>query len=89
MKLMMANAGTSQYDTWEEVPADKRAEVEGRWNAMSAEDQANLLNMGGATQITAGDVFQASFSLYDILWFLLAAITAYRLGSGTATESGD
>jgi hypothetical protein len=87
VKLRMANAGTHEYETWSEVPLDKRTEVEGRWNAMSPEVQA--LSMDGRRQITAGDIFQESFSPYDILWFLLAAVTAYRLGSGTGTESDD
>jgi hypothetical protein len=85
----MANAGTDQYESWAEVPPDKKTEVEGRWNAMPADLQSEMLASGADNQITAGDVFQNSFSPYDILWFLLAAFTAYRLGSGTGTESDD
>ena len=89
MKLMIANGGTGQYEAWSDVPADKKTEVESRWNAMPGELKSEMIASGADRQITAGDVFQESFSPYDILWFLLAAFTAYRLGSGTGTESDD
>lgn len=31
-------------------------------------------------------MFQQSFSPFDFLWFGLAALTAYRVGSGTANN---
>jgi hypothetical protein len=89
IKLMMANAGTEQYETWAAVPPDKKTEVEGRWNTMPDGLRSGILAPTASKQITAGDIFQESFSPYDILWFLLAAFTAYRLGSGTGTESDD
>lgn len=51
VKLMMANAGTDQYETWAEVPPDKKTEVEGRWNGMDPELKA--LSMDSKSQLTA------------------------------------
>jgi hypothetical protein len=89
VKLMMANAGTDEYETWDEVPADKKATIDARWAALPAEQQADFVHGLSKEQITAGEVFQESFSFFDILWFLLAALTAYRVGSGTASSDDD
>lgn len=81
---------------WETLPEDSPnsafydsevwAEAERRWNAKSAEEQAAEIlayesedvNLG----ILEGEMFKASFSLLDILFFLLACGTAFKVGSG-------
>jgi hypothetical protein len=87
LKLMMTRSSGTVYETWAEVPPNIKADAEARWNALTPEERTDMLKMlHGKGSITAFDVFQESFSPYDILWFLLAAGTAYRLGSGTGTE---
>jgi hypothetical protein len=92
MKLMIANEEREHweaYDSWDQVPADVRTKAEAEWGAKSPEEQKALLDgMNDLVRmhVSTNDMFAASFSFFDILWFLLAAGTAFRLGSGTATD---
>lgn len=65
---------------WKAVPAAERAK-------QMAELKANIdrvkAEFGGMARDRG---FASSFSPFDILWFLLAAITAFKLGSGMATS---
>ncbi|MDZ7617359.1 MAG: hypothetical protein U1E05_10155 [Patescibacteria group bacterium] len=67
---------------WESLSADARAaEMEAQTESMKSEiDQ----HAGAVRDMVAREGFKASFSAIDLLWFFLAAITAFKLGSGTA-----
>jgi hypothetical protein len=76
----------------EDYPRDVWADATKQWNATPAAEKAKKIaeekkqfeeikNMvGGAVRQHA---FKDSFSPFDALWFLLASLTAYRLGAGT------
>lgn len=67
-------------------------EAESRWNALPEEERANLKkahaeligmalgNMEGAESA----VFLSSFGVFDLLWFGLAAATAFKLGASVS-----
>lgn len=70
-------AAAQQWSTLDPSEQQKRL-------ATRNEELKNISQMlGGAMRESA---FTNSFGLFDILWFLLAAGTAYRLGSGTAGD---
>lgn len=87
-KLELVNLVNDEYADWSEVPAEEKQPIETRWKAMSEAEQQQFLNemSNRHAKITANELFQESFSPYDLLWFGLAALTAYRLGSGTAKD---
>jgi hypothetical protein len=78
-------------------PAEIWAEAKRRWQALSPEEQQRnrdtqqeeaqaalaLFN----TQIKQ-EIFKQSFSPWDLLWFGLAAWTAFKVGSGLAANEG-
>jgi hypothetical protein len=76
----------------EEYPRDVWAEATRQWNGLSADERARRIDdrkkdmnefknaLVGAVKQSA---FKDSFSPFDILWFLLAVLTSFRLGSGT------
>ena len=79
-------------------PPQIRAEATKRWNALSREDQKEAIAAQQKAMARAWEGFtkelrssvvreayKKSFSPLDGLWFLLAAITAYKVGSGTST----
>ncbi len=78
-----------------DFPADVQQEVVKRWTALSPAEQVQRIAdqkkqmeeihkmLSGAIQ---GMAFQHSFGPMDILFFLLAAFTAFKLGSGAAGD---
>ena len=77
-----------------DYPADVWAEASNRWGAMSVAErdsfkQERISQTQAKIEAFSGDLtweaFRASFGLFDVLWFILGAATAFRLGSG-ATE---
>ena len=84
----------------EDYPRDVWALAESRWSAMSAEEQAQYradLELYIRDNITAGlsqfrgevakEGFFQSFSPIDGIFFLLAIVTAFKIGSGGSSES--
>jgi hypothetical protein len=76
----------------EDYPTDVWQEATKKWNALGpAEQQRLIAEEKKEIEQFAGELkgelrnigFRESFSPFDILWFLLATITAYRLGAGT------
>lgn len=61
---------------WQAIPADEQKKL------MAAEKKDMLDKLESLKQ----QAFFQSFGIFDALWFFLAAATAYRLGSGTASE---
>jgi hypothetical protein len=87
-------AGVNPEEAYErsDYPQDVWTEAEGRWNALPEEEKASLKkaqaeligvaldNMEGAQ----GAVFLSSFGVFDLLWFGLAAVTAFKLGASAS-----
>jgi hypothetical protein len=87
-------SGVSADEAYEEAdyPPEIWTEAESRWSALPAEErerfkkaQAQLLgdaleNLEGAQST----MFLASFGAFDLLWFGLAAVTAFRLGASAS-----
>ncbi|QDT31518.1 hypothetical protein [Thalassoglobus polymorphus] len=87
---------TYEDASWEEdYPADIWAEAKKKWQSLSDEDQAKRVRENekkvravlvdqereiGSRQI------QGTFSPWDIVWFLFAAIAAFRLPAGPLSE---
>jgi hypothetical protein len=75
----------------EDYPVDLWAEAEGRWAALPAEEQQAMLrdyqaNLAAMPAFLIGAVFVASlFSPWNLLWFGLASLTAFRVGSGATS----
>jgi phosphate/sulfate permease len=78
-----------------DFPADIRQQATAKWQAMPAEQrQKEKALHEAALQAMVSDVqsqlrssaFADSFSLFDGLWFFLAAGTAYRLGAGNVGD---
>lgn len=76
----------------EDYPADIWQEATKKWNAVGATEQQRLIAdekkqreeaLGELKGKAREFVFRDSFGPFDILWFVLATITAYRLGAGT------
>ena len=80
-------------------PKEIWKEATKRWNAIPPEEQKTLMKQAEAEfnemfgeliekvkAETKKSAFQESFSPFDILWFVLAAMTAFRLGSGLTTD---
>jgi phosphate/sulfate permease len=74
-----------------EVPADIRQQATAMWQALPSgqqkkekdERQAAVQAMlSGVQSQIRNNAFSGSFSIFDGLWFFLAAGTAYRLGAG-------
>jgi len=75
-----------------DYPPEIWTEAETRWNALPEDEQASLKkaqaeligmalgNMEGAQSA----VFFSSFGVFDLLWFGLAAATAFKLGSSAS-----
>jgi hypothetical protein len=82
-------------ETEADYPRDIWQQATKKWNAISAEEQQQrikdetvqrdeLLAVFSSSMREEG--FISSFGPFDILWFLLAAATAFRLGSGAVSE---
>ena len=69
---------------WQAVPPDQK-EAE---RAAKKEEIEGLRDefVGALTGNVRDEAFKASFSPYDLLWFGLAAFTAFKLGSGLASD---
>ena len=65
---------------WAKVPAEEKAS---QIEQMKAFRQVLVAQMGGQAR---GEVFAASFGIFDALWFFLAAATAYKLGAGNVSS---
>jgi hypothetical protein len=82
-----------------EFPANVWAQADGRWKKLTPQERDDMksalqqmvqerMQTAAAEIKTAG--FVESFSLFDILWFLLAIGSAFSIGSGAGVrESGD
>lgn len=87
-------AGTNPDEAYEraDYPPDVWTEAERRWNALPQEEKASLKkaqaeligaaldNMEGAQSA----ILLSSFGLFDLLWFGLAAFTAFKLGASAS-----
>lgn len=81
--------------TLADFPADVQQEATKKWDAFSpAEQQQQIAERKAQMEearkmirgVMHGAAFESSFGPMDILFFLLAAYTAFRLGSGAAAE---
>ena len=88
---MNAEDASSQAD----YPPDIWQEATARWNGEPPEQRETELaeqreQMAAMQKMLQGmmrnEAFKASFSLFDILWVVLAAGSAFRLGSGATTD---
>jgi len=87
-------AGVNPEEAYEraDYPPEIWTAAESRWNALPEEERANLKkaqaeligmalgNMEGAESA----VFLSSFGVFDLLWFGLAAVTAFKLGASAS-----
>jgi hypothetical protein len=63
-------------------------QAEQQWNKIGAEERENLKKtlqamVANAVEAGAGPDFSKAFTPWDLLWFGLAMITAYKIGVGT------
>ncbi|MBN2021411.1 MAG: hypothetical protein JW809_01335 [Pirellulales bacterium] len=74
-------------------PADVWAEAQRQWRAMPEDQRQSRIdtfkadlaeNLGAITSEARDQAFRESFSGFDILWFVLAAVTAFKVGAGIA-----
>lgn len=81
-----------------DYPKDIVADVASRWKAMEPAQQEDFkkhLRESMAAELASfassieGSAFKQSFSPYDILWFILALLSAFRIGSGNMGGSDD
>lgn len=79
----------------ESFPEEVWAEAQQRWNALSAQqqqarsDEVRALRNELVEQQRAKlreEVFLGSFAMWDLLWFGLATLTAFKMGSGLTSE---
>ncbi len=78
----------------DQYPAEVWTEGERRWHALSKDEQQDKIGqheefmaslMGELVASTQMEVFKESFTPWDFLWFGLALVTAFRVGSATYT----
>jgi hypothetical protein len=81
-----------------DFPPDIWQQATAKWQALpAAEQQKRIAEQQEMMQMLVGAVqgqirqqgFWESFSLFDALWFLLAAGTAYKLGHGNISSDDD
>ncbi len=74
-----------------DYPADVQAEAKKRWGTKPAEERQKLIAerteaFQNVTNMVAGEIrkqgFLASFSPMDALFFLLAVMSAFKIGAG-------
>ncbi|MFO0926263.1 MAG: hypothetical protein U0736_04380 [Gemmataceae bacterium] len=89
-KHRLVTSATKGPQTGDEFPADVWKEMRLRWDKLSAAEQQKCASRGEENQLdminaarerSVDRVFESSFSPYDILWFLLAIATAFRVAS--------
>ena len=85
-------------NAWAEpdYPADVWAEAEARWEALGSDARAKFraekvagfgaANVDGIRALIATEAFYAAFGPMDLIFFGLAIVTAFKLGSGASTE---
>lgn len=78
-----------------EFPPAIWQEATNKWNATPADEQKRMTDeanrgmekfKGALASSARNKAFANSFGPFDLLWFFLAAGTAYKLGAGNATE---
>lgn len=83
-------------ETKADFPEEVWAQAKARWDETTPEQRQQQLveqrqamrDLQGALKVQIRDqVFKGSFSGFDLLWFGLAAFTAFKVGSGTANEN--
>ena len=88
---MTIDEATSKAD----YPVDVWLIAEKRWNELDAQEQQRQITerkeaieqfMGAFGDGIRESAFQDSFGPFDLLWFGLAAFTAFRLGSGSTDD---
>jgi hypothetical protein len=93
-----AGDGDDQIVTKADYPPEIWTAAETRWKAMTTEEkqqrdadrQQNFAErLAVARQQIKQQAFQASFGPYDLLWFGLAAVTAFRIGRGKEDHDGE
>ncbi|MGL6096545.1 MAG: hypothetical protein ACRC7O_12195 [Fimbriiglobus sp.] len=76
-------------------PPDIMAEATKQWKQLPPDEQQRRIaeekrQIAAVGELVAGgardSIFQGSFSLFDVLWFGLAAMTAFRIGSGIVSD---
>jgi hypothetical protein len=82
----------SEIESFQGFPKEIRAETERRWKKMPAAERTEVMNgLKVVQQLPRGLVavfgFIGSFRLLDILWFTLASVTAFRVGSGASRNN--
>jgi hypothetical protein len=87
-------AGVTADEAYEKAhyPPEIWSQAESRWNALPAEERENLKTaqaelIGEVLENVEGaqsTMFLASFGVFDLLWFGLAALTAFRLGASAS-----
>lgn len=82
---------SDDIETLAELPQEVRVEADKRWNALPTEEQSQRIATSKENFVMVrdmilssarGDAFSNSFSPFDLLWFGLAAYTAFRIGAG-------
>ncbi len=95
-KKRLMTVATSGPQMASEFPADVWQETDRRWKKLTVDEREQWLatakritedQFANARAHTLANGFTDSFSPYDILWFLLAAATAFRAGSGVVDSS--
>ncbi len=92
-KLAWRNGKTSSDDAEDpsDYPVDIEAQATKKWNALSPEEQDSALDERREIVIAVFEsqrskvtskVFISSFGLFDILWFVLAVGSAWKIGVG-------
>ncbi|MFK7790511.1 MAG: hypothetical protein AB8C95_13590, partial [Phycisphaeraceae bacterium] len=88
-------ANLDMPETQADYPTDVWAEANQRWLAMSAEEKADfresvITEQKAIFDTISGDFkaqgFIESFSFFDILWFALGGISAFKLGAGLSSD---
>ena len=86
---------SDDLETLADVPPEVRGEADKRWNALTAEEQNQRIATSKENYVmirdmfinsSRGEAFTSSFGAFDLLWFGLAAYTAFRIGSGGGNE---
>ena len=84
-----------QAESQSDYPPDVWAEAKKRWDELGTDEQQRRIAeqeammkelMSAFSDGLRSDAFKESFSPFDLLWFGLAAFTAFRLGSGSFDE---
>lgn len=81
----------------QDYPRDVWEEARVRWTKLGAQEQQRQIDerkkqmAAGMKEVAAmlrREGFKSSFSPFDLLWFFLATATAFKIGSGMASDNG-